>query len=212
MKIWILFSEGPAARVQRCIHKFTHTCTCTHAHTHTHIHTHAQLHTHTHIVKHTRTHTHIIRHMLRMLHSYLYKTHLVTLSWCQDFADNKRNKMSRTGGWTPRLTSRMRCAQCFFKFLFNVPYTYEKAEACFVAIHKWGFLTLATEDTHKKSNTLLSTYTCTYIEQIELQAKLLNYFLGSHKSNINQFTYMYICMCHNVCIWFKKYPDKGIVS
>jgi len=25
-----------------------------------------------------------------------------------------------------------------------------------------------------------------YIEQIELQAKLLNYFLGSNKSNINQ--------------------------
>ena len=27
-----------------------------------------------------------------------------------------------------------------------------------------------------------------FIEQIELQAKLLNYFLGSNKSNINQFT------------------------
>jgi len=26
-------------------------------------------------------------------------------------------------------------------------------------------------------------------EQIELQAKLLNYFLGSNKSNINQFTF-----------------------
>ena len=30
------------------------------------------------------------------------------------------------------------------------------------------------------------------IEKIELQAKLLNYFLGSNKSNINQYTYMYI--------------------
>jgi len=27
-----------------------------------------------------------------------------------------------------------------------------------------------------------------YFEQIELQAKLLNYFLGSNKSNINQNT------------------------
>ena len=29
-------------------------------------------------------------------------------------------------------------------------------------------------------------YVYVYIEQIELQAKLLNYFLGSNKSNINQ--------------------------
>ena len=46
-------------------------------------------------------------------------------------------------------------------------------------------------------------YICTYrymtdisnlkrFEQIELQAKLLNYFLGSNKSNINQYTYIYI--------------------
>jgi len=34
-------------------------------------------------------------------------------------------------------------------------------------------------------------YTCIYtFEQIELQAKLLNYFLGSTKSNINQYTYI----------------------
>jgi len=34
----------------------------------------------------------------------------------------------------------------------------------------------------------------TGVEQIELQAKLLNYFLGSNKSNINQ-----MCMCMNIC-------------
>ena len=31
---------------------------------------------------------------------------------------------------------------------------------------------------------------CSDSEQIELQAKLLNYFLGSNKSNINQYTYV----------------------
>jgi len=45
-------------------------------------------------------------------------------------------------------------------------------------------------------------YIYTLLEQIELQAKLLNYFLGSNKSNINQYidtdlyihiyTYIYI--------------------
>jgi len=36
-------------------------------------------------------------------------------------------------------------------------------------------------------------------EQIELQAKLLNYFLESNKSNINQYICIYIYMC--VYIW-----------
>jgi len=38
---------------------------------------------------------------------------------------------------------------------------------------------------------------------IELQAKLLNYFLGSNKSNINQsegLTPIYICVCICICI------------
>ena len=40
--------------------------------------------------------------------------------------------------------------------------------------------------------------TCT-VEQIELQAKLLNYFLGSNKSNINQYMCVYAC----ICIWMR---------
>ena len=50
-------------------------------------------------------------------------------------------------------------------------------------------------------------------EQIELQAKLLNYFLGSNKSNINQYicvflyVYMhiymdvYMCVCVCICVY-----------
>ena len=106
------------------MHTHTHTYTHIHTHTHTYTHIHAHLHAHTHIVKHARTHTHIIRHMPPMLHSYMYKTHLGTLTWRQDFAYNKRNKMSRTGGWTPHLTSRVRRAHFFFKFFQR-------------AIHKW---------------------------------------------------------------------------
>ena len=36
---------------------------------------------------------------------------------------------------------------------------------------------------------------CSSCEQIELQAKLLNYFLGSNKSNINQYMRVCVCMC-----------------
>ena len=41
-------------------------------------------------------------------------------------------------------------------------------------------------------------YICTCVEQIELQAKLLNYFLGSNKSNINQ-------ICIYMCIYTSPY-------
>ena len=41
-------------------------------------------------------------------------------------------------------------------------------------------------------------------EQIELQAKLLNYFLGSNKSNINQCVCacvrVRVCVCVFVCV------------
>ena len=36
--------------------------------------------------------------------------------------------------------------------------------------------------------------------QIELQAKLLNYFLGSNKSNINHYGCIYMCMCMCMCM------------
>jgi len=39
------------------------------------------------------------------------------------------------------------------------------------------------------------------IEQIELQAKLLNYFLGSNKSNINQFVlllFLFVLFCFDL--------------
>jgi len=44
-------------------------------------------------------------------------------------------------------------------------------------------LTLSLAHTHG-----IAKYARIYIEQIELQAKLLNYYLGSNKSNINQYT------------------------
>jgi len=52
----------------------------------------------------------------------------------------------------------------------------------------------------------IDIYVDIYIEQIELQAKLLNYFLGSNKSNINQkysFIYVYISLylCIHVCVF-----------
>ena len=62
------------------------------------------------------------------------------------------------------------------------------------------------------------TQVCFYTnvhEQIELQAKLLNYFLGSNKSNINQSSathslqvvricvYVYKCVYACICIWMR---------
>jgi len=38
------------------------------------------------------------------------------------------------------------------------------------------------------------------VEQIELQAKLLNYFLGSNKSNINQYSILYGFLCYDSCV------------
>ena len=48
---------------------------------------------------------------------------------------------------------------------------------------------------------------CMYIciEQIELQAKLLNYFLGSIKSNINQYMYTCVHICVHICIYIYVY-------
>ena len=70
--------------------------------------------------------------------------------------------------------------------------------------------------THRVSMSVC-LYTCICIEQIELQAKLLNYFLGSNKSNINQsqrlhfgvyiFTYMYTEFGW-VCMYLRIYTQS----
>ena len=83
--------------------------------------------------------------------------------------------------------------------------------------------------THTYIDICICICTCIYvricIEQIELQAKLLNYFLGSNKSNINQYVYMciyilspthtmgcvcvcvyvYVCVCMCVCVCVLEY-------
>ena len=56
-----------------------------------------------------------------------------------------------------------------------------------------------------------SWYQC-FIEQIELQAKLLNYFLGSNKSNINQSVWTVSCMrmCFGVHMYAYAYVYRYI--
>jgi len=53
------------------------------------------------------------------------------------------------------------------------------------------------------------------IEQIELQAKLLNYFLGSNKSNINQFVlllFLFVLFCFDLFWFFPPFSPSFVDS